>query len=62
MQIPEQENKQLEVKRRRMDQKKIGQYLRAKRKLKDYTQKDLAEKIGVSDKTVSKWENGDSLR
>ena len=58
MQIPEQENKQLEVKRRRMDQKKIGQYLRAKRKLKDYTQKDLAEKIGVSDKTVSKWENG----
>ena len=45
-----------------MDQKKIGQYLRAKRKLKDYTQKDLAEKIGVSDKTVSKWENGDSLR
>lgn len=61
MQIPEQENKQLEVKRRRMDQRKIGQYLRAKRKLKDYTQKDLAEKIGVSDKTVSKWENGDSM-
>lgn len=41
-----------------MDQKKIGQYLRAKRKSKDYTQKDLAERIGVSDKTVSKWENG----
>ncbi len=33
--------------------------LREKRKL---TQKELAEKISVSDKTVSKWETGDSLR
>ena len=31
--------------------------LREKRKL---TQKELAEKISVSDKTVSKWETGDS--
>lgn len=33
--------------------------LREKRKL---TQKELAEKISVSDKTVSKWETGVSLR
>lgn len=33
--------------------------LREKRKL---TQKELAEKISVSDKTVSKWETGGSLR
>ncbi len=32
--------------------------LRERRKL---TQKELSEKIGVSDKTVSKWETGDSL-
>lgn len=32
--------------------------LREKRKL---TQKELAEKISVSDKTVSKWETGESL-
>lgn len=33
--------------------------LREKRKL---TQKELAEKISVSDKTISKWETGGSLR
>ena len=33
--------------------------LREKRKI---TQKELAERIGVSDKAVSKWETGDSLR
>ena len=38
---------------------KIIKTLREKRKL---TQKELAEKISVSDKTVSKWETGDSLR
>lgn len=38
---------------------KIIKTLREKRKL---TQKELAEKISVSDKTVSKWETGGSLR
>lgn len=33
--------------------------LREKRKL---TQKDLAEKLRISDKTISKWETGVSLR
>ena len=33
--------------------------LREKRKI---TQKELAESINVSDKAVSKWETGDSLR
>lgn len=33
--------------------------LRTKRNL---TQKELADRIKVSDKTVSKWETGDSLR
>lgn len=38
----------------------IGKFLQEVRKEKGLTQKDLAEKIGVSDKTISKWENGNS--
>lgn len=38
----------------------IGRFLQEVRKEKGLTQKDLAEKIGVSDKTISKWENGNS--
>lgn len=44
-----------------MEQKKIGQFIQTLRKEADLTQKDLAEKIGVSDKTISKWENGNGL-
>lgn len=45
-----------------MDLIKIGKYIAGKRKLLGMTQKQLAEKIGMSDKSVSKWERGGSLR
>lgn len=38
----------------------IGDFLQLIRKEKGLTQKELAEKINVSDKTISKWENGNS--
>lgn len=43
-----------------MEQKKIGQFIQSIRKSRNLTQKQLAEQIGVSDKTISKWENGNS--
>lgn len=39
----------------------IGVFIQKVRKNKGFTQKELAEKIGVSDKTISKWENGNSI-
>ncbi|MBR1855215.1 MAG: helix-turn-helix domain-containing protein [Lachnospiraceae bacterium] len=44
-----------------MDQKKIGQFIGQRRKEREMTQKQLADEIGVSDKTVSKWETGNGL-
>ena len=41
-----------------MDLEKIGSYIAGKRKALDLTQRELAEKLGVSDKSVSKWERG----
>ncbi len=41
-----------------MDQMAIGRFITRKRKEKNLTQEQLAEKIGVSNKTVSKWETG----
>ena len=41
-----------------MDQIKIGKFIAELRKSKNMTQQQLAEKIGVSFKTVSKWETG----
>ena len=41
-----------------MNQLKIGKYIAEKRKKKELTQKELAEKLLVSDKAVSKWERG----
>lgn len=40
-----------------MNQIKIGQFIAQLRKSKNMTQEQLGEKIGVSFKTVSKWEN-----
>ena len=39
----------------------IGEFIQQLRKEKDMTQKELAEIIGMSDKTISKWESGNSL-
>ena len=40
-----------------MNQEKIGNFIAKCRKAKKMTQVELAEKLGVSDKSVSKWEN-----
>lgn len=44
-----------------MNQKKIGKFIQERRKLKELTQVELAEKLGVSNRTISSWENGNSL-
>lgn len=41
-----------------MNQISIGKFINQKRKEKNLTQEQLAEKIGVSNKTISKWECG----
>lgn len=41
-----------------MDLMKIGRYIAEKRKALGMTQRQLAEKLGMSDKSVSKWERG----
>lgn len=42
----------------KMDQVKVGALIRALRPEKGLTQKQLAEKLLVGDKAVSKWERG----
>ena len=44
-----------------MDQEKIGKFISERRKKKKITQKEFAELLGVTDKTVSRWENGHYL-
>ena len=44
-----------------MNQIDIGNFILRKRKEKNLTQAGLAEKIGVSNKTISKWETGKSM-
>lgn len=44
-----------------MDQEKIGKFIAACRKEGGYTQAALAEKLGITDRAVSKWETGKSL-
>mgnify|MGYP002862560275 CR=1 FL=1 len=44
-----------------MDQKKIGSFMKELRKQKGLTQEQLAEQFGVSDRTVSRWENGNNM-
>ena len=40
---------------------KIGKFIAAERKTKKLTQAKLAEKVFVSEKTISKWENGNGI-
>jgi transcriptional regulator with XRE-family HTH domain/ribosomal protein S27AE len=44
-----------------MDQIKIGRFIAEQRKAKGYTQRQLADILGISDKTVSKWERGNGF-
>lgn len=44
-----------------MDQIKIGKFISLRRKAKGLTQVQLAEQLGITDRAVSKWENGNSL-
>ena len=44
-----------------IDQIKIGGFLRELRKEKELTQEQLAEKFGVSSRSVSRWENGNTM-
>lgn len=44
-----------------MNQEKIGKFILECRKNKKLTQSELAEKIGVTDKSISNWENGRNM-
>ena len=44
-----------------MDQIKIGAFLKELRKEKEISQEVLAEKFGVSSRSVSRWENGNTM-
>lgn len=44
-----------------MDQVKIGKFIQAMRKEQSLTQRELADMLDISDKTVSKWETGNGL-
>ena len=44
-----------------MDQVKIGAFLKTLRKERDLTQEALAEELGVSGRTVSRWETGSNM-
>ena len=41
-----------------MNQEKVGRFIRELRIEKEMTQQELAEKLGVTDSAISKWENG----
>lgn len=45
-----------------MNQEKIGRFIASCRKEQGLTQAVLAERIGITDRAVSKWETGGSLR
>ena len=44
-----------------MDQIKIGRFIAARRRERGMTQRELAEALGLSNRTISKWECGDGL-
>ena len=41
-----------------MDNRKMGELIREARKEKGLTQKDVAQRFGITDRAVSKWERG----
>lgn len=44
-----------------MDLKKIGMFLKEQRKEKGITQEKLAQIFNVSNRTISRWENGKNM-
>ena len=44
-----------------MDSKKIGAFIAVNRKKKGLTQEQLGERLGVTNKTISRWENGNYM-
>lgn len=44
-----------------MDQIKIGRFIKQRRKEKNITQSELAEMLNITDRAISKWENGNCL-
>ena len=44
-----------------MDQIKIGKFIASRRKEQGVTQAALAEKLGISDRAISKWETGKAM-
>ena len=44
-----------------MDQIKIGKFISERRRVQGLTQAELAERLGITDRAVSKWETGRSL-
>ena len=44
-----------------MDQVKIGKFIANSRKNKNLTQMQLAEKLNITDRAISKWENGKGM-
>ena len=44
-----------------MDKKKTGNLIREARQCKNYTQSELGRMLGVTNKAVSRWENGESF-
>ena len=41
-----------------MEQLKVGRFITKKRKEQNLTQEQLVERLGISNKTISKWETG----
>ena len=44
-----------------MTQEKIGKFIAEKRKEKGMTQEQFAEKLGVTNRSISRWENGKTM-
>ena len=44
-----------------MDQIKIGKFIAESRKKNNLTQMQLAEKLNITDRAISKWENGKAM-
>ncbi len=44
-----------------MDQMKIGKFIAERRKANNLTQMQLAEKLNITDRAISKWENGKAM-